>query len=67
MMGFFQPLLAAQFGHINMEDLMDSFRIMGEGMGGIFVVLILIALIVLLLTKLTSRKPKQDEKKSEEQ
>ena len=50
------PLFAA----INMEDLMDSFRIMGQGMLGIFVVLILISLIVLGLSKLTSRKKEDD-------
>jgi|GEM_PF-663591 len=40
---------------INMTDLINSFRIMGQGMAGIFVVLIVIALIVTLLTKLTNR------------
>lgn len=54
------PILAA----INMEDLMDSFRIMGQGMLGIFVVLVVIALIVLLLTKVTNR-PGSKKKKAE--
>lgn len=54
-----QPLLAL-FGAVNMEDLMNSFRIMGQGMLGIFVVLVLIALIVALLAKVTNRKPKEE-------
>lgn len=41
-----------------MSDLMDSFRVMGQGMGGIFFVLIIIALIVTLLAKVTNKKPK---------
>ena len=54
-----QPLLAL-FGAVNMEDLMNSFRIMGQGMLGIFVVLVLIALIVALLAKVTNRKTKEE-------
>lgn len=46
---------------INMQDLMNSFKLMGQGMLGIFVVLIIIALIVLLLTKLTGSKKKGKE------
>ena len=54
------PILAA----INMEDLMNSFRIMGQGMLGIFVVLVVIALIVLLLTKVTNRLAESKKKKA---
>lgn len=44
--------------NINMQDLANSFLVMGQGMGGIFIVLIVIALIVALLTKLTNKKDK---------
>lgn len=50
------PLLA-----VNMETLMDSFQLMGQGMVGIFVVLILIAIIVSVLTKITANKKDSDE------
>lgn len=45
-----------QFFAINMDNLMDSFLIMGQGMAGIFVVLIVIALLVSLMSKITNRK-----------
>lgn len=45
---------------MNMDDLMKSFLLMGQGMAGIFVVLILIALIVALLAKVTNIKKKKD-------
>ena len=41
------------FGPVNLEALLDSLVVMGEGMGVILGVLIVIALIVTLLTKLT--------------
>ncbi|MFZ2537796.1 MAG: OadG-related small transporter subunit [Oscillospiraceae bacterium] len=44
--------------NVNMADLMDSFLVMGQGMAGIFVVLIIIALIVTLLAKVTNKKTK---------
>lgn len=44
--------------NINMEALMQSFQVMGQGMFGIFVVLIVIALIVLLMSKLTNKHAK---------
>ncbi len=42
----------------NMADLMDSFLVMGQGMAGIFFVLIIIALVVTLLAKVTNKKIK---------
>ncbi len=50
------------FQPIDMDALLDSFVIMGEGMGSILGVLIIIALIVLVLTKVTSRPSPKDEK-----
>lgn len=44
--------------NVNMADLMDSFVVMGQGMFGIFFVLIIIALIVTLLSKVTNMKKK---------
>lgn len=41
-----------------MQDLADSFLVMGQGMGGIFIVLIVISLVVLLLSKITNKKEK---------
>lgn len=38
------------------SDLVNAFIVMGEGIGGIFLVMIIIALIVALLTKLTNKK-----------
>lgn len=43
---------------MNMQDLADSFLVMGQGMGGIFIVLIVISLVVLLLSKITNKKEK---------
>lgn len=40
-------------------DLGAGLKLMWSGMGGIFIVLIVIALIVLLLTKVTSKAPKE--------
>ena len=39
-----------------MADLMDSLVLMGQGMAGIFIVLIVISLIVTLLAKVTNKK-----------
>ncbi|MEG0692895.1 MAG: OadG-related small transporter subunit [Oscillospiraceae bacterium] len=44
--------------NVNMTDLMNSFLVMGQGMAGIFFVLIIIALIVALLAKVTNKKNK---------
>ena len=41
---------------VNMSDLMSALRITGQGMLGIFAVLIAISLLVLLLAKLTNKK-----------
>lgn len=48
--------------NIDVVALMQSFQVMGQGMLGIFVVLIVISLIVLLLSKVTNRPPKNKEK-----
>lgn len=45
--------------NVNMPDLMNSLRVMGQGMAGIFIVLITIALIVTLLARLTSQNKDQ--------
>ena len=44
---------------MNMETIMQSLLLMGQGMLAIFVVIIAIYLVVLLLLKLTSRKKDQ--------
>ncbi len=41
---------------VNIEDLGNSFKLMGQGMLGIFVVMAAIALIVYLLTKIPAKK-----------
>lgn len=51
--------------HINMEDLMSSFEIMGKGMLSIFVVIILITLIVMLLTKISAPKKKPEDREQQ--
>lgn len=43
-----------------MSNFREALGIMGNGMLGIFVVIGLIAAIVHLLTKITSKKPKED-------
>ena len=42
--------------NINMDVVMEALSIMGNGMLGIFVVIVIIALLVYALTKITSRK-----------
>ena len=42
--------------NVNMADLTDSLVLMGQGMAGIFIVLIVISLIVTLLAKVTNKK-----------
>jgi len=41
------------FGAFDPAALMQALRIMGQGMGGIFAVMLLITIIVALITKLT--------------
>lgn len=41
---------------VNIQDLGRAFKLMGQGMLGIFVVMAVIALIVYLLTKLPANK-----------
>ena len=41
---------------INIRDLGNAFKLMGQGMLGIFVVMAVIALIVYLLTKIPANK-----------
>lgn len=48
--------------NFNAQDLMNSFVVMGQGMAGIFIVLITISLIVTLLAKLTNKKNKETDK-----
>lgn len=56
----FLNLLAA----VNKDALMASLQIMWQGMLGIMVVLVVIALLVALLAKVTSRKPKDENKEN---
>lgn len=44
---------------MNMETIMQTLLLMGQGMLAIFVVIIAIYLVVLLLLKLTGRKKDQ--------
>ena len=48
-----------------MENFLQSLIIMGEGMGGIMFVIIIITLIVLLISKLDAKSV--DKKKKEEE
>ena len=41
---------------VNIQDLGSAFKLMGQGMLGIFVVMAVIALIVYLLTKVPANK-----------
>ena len=41
---------------VNIEDLGNAFKLMGQGMLGIFVVMAVISLIVYALTKIPSKK-----------
>lgn len=46
-----------------LRDLGDALKVMGLGMGGIFIALIVLYLISLLLLKLFPDKPKHDKDK----
>ena len=41
---------------VNIEDLFSSFKLMGQGMLGIFIVMAVISLIVYALTKIPTKK-----------
>lgn len=43
-----------------MNDLMASLKLMGQGMLGIFIVMAAISLIVYLITKISSKKEKEN-------
>lgn len=42
--------------NVNLTDLGSAFKLMGQGMLGIFIVMAAISLIVYLLTKISSKK-----------
>ena len=48
-----------------MENFLQSLIIMGEGMGGIMFVILIITLIVILISKIDSRFPEKEDKKDE--
>ena len=46
--------------NVDMHALMQTIQLMGQGMLGIFVVIVLIYLVVLVLTKVTGNKEKEE-------
>ena len=56
MTNFFYNIGSFVAEKVNIIDLGSSFKLMGQGMLGIFVVMAVIALIVYLLTKIPSKK-----------
>lgn len=55
MMNIFYSIGSYVAERINIFDLMSSFRLMGQGMLGIFIVMSAIAFVVYLLTKVSAK------------
>ena len=56
MMNFFQRIGNFVAEKVDVLDLGSSFKLMGQGMLGIFIVMAVIAFIVYLLTKIPAKK-----------
>ncbi|NLJ31165.1 MAG: hypothetical protein GX424_06150 [Clostridiales bacterium] len=52
----FLAAFTSVIGAVQNEDIAKSFRLMGFGMLGIFIVMLLIYLVILALNKATGRK-----------